>query len=110
MGKFIKRLFMLAFVCGLLLGCSYLGVRMVTGRLLGSNPPNMGTRTIQLAYDSIPGQKGKQPVWIFTFTGTRLAGARNAKVYVSLTGRLILTVPRNLGTLIDSTAKAREPS
>ena len=110
MGKFIKRLVILAFVCGLLLGASYMGVRSVAGRLLGSSAPDMGTRSVQLTYDSIPGEKGKQPMWIFSFTGTKLTGARNAKIYMSLTGHLITTIPRNLGTLIEQTAKTKEPS
>ncbi|HEY2824064.1 MAG TPA: hypothetical protein VGI83_00820 [Gemmatimonadales bacterium] len=110
MGKFIKRLFLLAFVCGLLTGVSYLGVRSVAGRFLGTNTPDMGTRTIKLAYDSVPGSPGKQPVWIFTYAGTKLPGARNARIYISVTGHLILTVPKDLDTIIDQTAKAREPS
>ena len=110
MGKFIKRLFVLAFVCGILYGASYMGVRSVAGRLLGSSAADMGTRSVELTFDSIPGIKGKQPVWIFSYTGTKLTGARNAKIYMSLTGHLILTTPRNLGALVEQAAKSKEPS
>lgn len=110
MGKFIKRLVVLGFVCGILYGGSYMGARSVAGRLLGNSAGDMGTRDIQFTYDSIPGIKGKQPMWIFSFTGTKLTGARNAKIYMSLTGKLITTVPRNLGTLIEQATKTKEPS
>ena|SRR5690242_5994750 len=110
MGKFIKRLFVLAFVCGLLYGGSYLGARSVTGRMLGNAAADMGNRDIKFAYDSIPGIKGKQAMWIFSYSGTRLTGARNAKIYLTLTGHVIATTPRDLQTIIDQAAKSKEPS
>ena len=110
MGKFIKRLFILAFICVLLYGGSYLGARTVTGRMLGSAASDMGTRDIRFTYDSIPGIKGKQPMWVFSFNGTKLNGVRNAKIYLTLTGNVIVTTPRNLQTLIDQAAKSKEPS
>jgi hypothetical protein len=110
MGTFIKRLFILAFVCGLLYGGSYLGARSVAGRMLGSASTDMGTRTVKFAYDSVPGIAGKQAMWVFSFSGTRLTGARNAKIYLSLTGHVIATAPRDLQSIIDQAAKSKEPS
>lgn len=110
MGKFIKRLFILAFVCALLLGGSYLGVRTVTGRMVGTSSADMGTRGIALTYDSVPGIQGKQAMWVVSYNGTRLEGVRSARIYLTLTGHVISTAPKNLQTILDQAAKSKEPS
>lgn len=110
MGKFIKRLFVLAFVCGLLYGGSYMGVRSVTGRMVGDVANEMGVRDIKFTYDSVPGIKGKQAMWVFSYSGTRLTGARNARIYLTLSGHVIATAPKNLQDLIDQAAKSKQPS
>ena len=106
----MKKLVILVFVCLLLYGGSYMGARSVAGRMVGDAAKDMGTRDIKFAYDSIPGIKGKQPMWVFSFNGTRLTGARNARIYLSLTGNVLATAPRNLQSIIDSAAKSKEPS
>ena len=106
----VKKLVILVFLCGILYGGSYMGARSVAGRMLGNSAADMGSRDIKFAYDSVPGIKGKQPMWIFSYTGTKLTGAKNAKIYMSLTGHLIATTPRNLQAIIDQAAKGKEPS
>src|SRR6185295_18470028 len=103
----VKKLVIVLFVCGILYGGSYMGARSVAGRMLGNSAADMGARDITFVYDSIPGIKGKQPMWVFTFTGTKLTGAKNAKIYLSLTGHLIATTPKNLQTIIEQAGKSK---
>jgi hypothetical protein len=110
MGKFIKYLFILAFLGGILFGGSFLGVRGVAGRILGANPPDMGTRTIKFAFDTVPAIAGKQAFWTITYSPTKLAGFRTATIYITPMGHVIKTNPSNLAALLEQYAKSREPS
>src|SRR5690349_14650039 len=106
-----KKLVIVLFLLGILYGGSYMGARSVAGRMLGNSAADMGAREIKFVFDSVPGLKeSKQPMWVFTFTGTKLTGAKNAKIYLSLTGHLIATNPKNLQAIIDQAGKSKEPS
>jgi hypothetical protein len=106
--RLFKWLFVLAFVAGLAAAGSYAGARFTAGRLLGTEPPVSG-RTIQFAYKGVETLPGKPRAWVFTYTQSRLPGVRTVTIYVSPTGKLITTRPRDLAARLDAWAKAQEP-
>ena len=107
--KFIKLLVAIAFVGGLVYAGSYAGARFAAGRLLGSPPPDMGVFTDRLAYDGIAGLP-KHPVgWEFSYSRIAVNGGRPGKIYVSLGGDILGTVPRDLGPRLEAWRKSKEP-
>lgn len=108
MGRVIKWIVMLALVVGLLGAGSYAGARFRVGEVLGPQPPPMGQRTITFGYDSVPGTPGKQLVWTFTWSQTPWTGRRGARMWVSVTGKVLRIQPRNLETLLDQYYRAKE--
>lgn len=108
MFKWIKRLLIVSFVVGILAAASYAGARLKAGQLLGSEPPVSG-RTVEFSFKGAEELSGKPRVWIFTYHNSQLPGARQVKIYVSLTGNIVATSPPNLGDLLDIWERSQEP-
>jgi hypothetical protein len=87
---------------------SYLGARFTAGKLVGSNPP-FSDRTIAFAFGGAPELPGRPRAWVISYARSRLPGVRRVQIYVSPTGRLIDTRPRDLDTRLDAWEKLRLP-
>ena len=109
MGKLIKLLILLVFLGGLVYAGSYAGARATLGKFVGSPPPEMGERTARLAYGGIAELPAHPRAWEFRYSRVEVNGGQPAKVFVSLDGKILGTVPRDLGNRIDAWRKAREP-
>lgn len=111
MGERVKRLIkllILALIVGTLLGAaSYAGARARVGQLLGPDPP-VGGRTITFAVKGVPDLPERPRAWVFVYRTNRL-GVRRVRVYVSLAGKVIATVPANLAQRVEAYARSREP-
>ena len=107
--KFIKLLVAAAFVGGLVYAGSYAGARFAAGKLLGSPPPEMGQFTARLAYDGIAGLPAHPRGWEFSYSRVAVNGGRPGKIYVSLGGDILGTVPRDLEARLESWRKSKEP-
>lgn len=108
LARLLKWLIGLAAVGAVLLGISYVGARATAGKLLGSEPPFSG-REVELAWKGTPDLSGSPRAWVITYHASRLPGVRSAKIYVSLTGELIATSPRDLDVRLDAWERAKEP-
>jgi len=113
MAKFFKLLLLLVAVGGLLTFASYAGARFTAGKIVGSNPP-LSNRTIYFQgwrppFEGVADLPGKPRAWVIEFGRTQLPGIRRATIYVSPTGKLIATVPRDLDTRIEAWERAQEP-
>jgi hypothetical protein len=108
MRRFFKFLFILALVCLGFATYSYLGARVTVGRMLGSDPPLTG-RTIAFAYQGAPQLPGKQRVWVFSFNQSKLPGVSRAQVFVSVTGGVVATRPRDLRNRLAEWEKSQVP-
>jgi len=106
--RFIKLLFMMAFLGGLLYAGSYAGARVKTGQYLGSPLPDMGVRTSTPAFGGIPDLPAHPKGWIFTYSSVPVNGNRPAKVFVSFDGKFLGAVPKDLGLRLDAWRRARE--
>lgn len=114
MAKLFKLLMVLAAIGGLLTAGSYAGARSTAGKVTGSNPP-LSNRTIVFEgwrpprFEGVADLPGKPRAWVIRYGRTRLPGIRRAAIYVSPTGKLIATVPRDLEARIEAWERAQEP-
>ena len=108
MGRILKWTVILVMVAGLLTAGSYAAARFRVGQILGPEPPNMGQRTITLGFDSIPGASKKRFVWSFSWSPTPWTGRRPVRIWVTLSGEVLRTDPRNLDALVEQYYKAKE--
>jgi hypothetical protein len=109
MGRLIKIVFVLAFLCALALAGSYAGAFFRAGALIGTNTPAMGPHHVVLNYHGVESLPGKPIAWVFTYTSTKLPGVSEARIYVSPTATVIATKPPDLAERLDAWAKARTP-
>jgi hypothetical protein len=109
MAKKLVKLLLLLLAVGALLGLtSYVGARATAGKLVGSDPP-LTKRSITFAYQGVPDLPGRPRAWVIHYDRTRLPGIRRATIYVSPTGALITTKPKDLATRIEAYRRSLEP-
>jgi hypothetical protein len=114
MAKILKLLLLLAAVGGLLSAGSYAGARFTAGKITGSKPP-LSNRTIHFQgwrppqFKGVASLPGTPRAWVIQYDRTELPGVRRATIYVSPTGTLISTVPRDLEARIEAWERAQEP-
>jgi hypothetical protein len=113
MGKIFKLLVLLVAVGGLLSIASYGGARATAGKIVGSKPP-LSQRTIHFQgwrppFEGVADLPGNPKAWVIHYERTELPGVRRATIYVSATGKLIATRPRDLDVRIEAWEEAQEP-
>jgi hypothetical protein len=108
MFSWIKRLLLLSFVVGILAAGSYAAARFEAGKVLGNRPP-LGGRTVEFAFKGAGNLDGNPRVWVFTYSTSRLPRVRQAKIYVTPTGKVVATEPSNLTDLLETWEKSLEP-
>lgn len=106
--KIVKFLLLLLAVGALLGLTSYVGARATAGKLVGSDPPLL-ERTITFAYMGVEDLPGKPRAWVIQFGRTRLPGVRRATIYISPSGELIATIPKNLAARVEAYRRSLEP-
>ncbi len=106
-GKLLRWLFFLLVVGGVGIAASYAGARATAGKLLGQKPP-VSERRMQLAYRGVPELPGTPRAWVITYRSA-LPGVRTVTVYVSLTGGLLATRPRNLAERLEAYEQSLQP-
>jgi hypothetical protein len=114
MAKLFKLLLILAAIAGLLTAGSYAGARFTAGKITGSNPP-LSNRTITFEgwrppkFEGVADLPGTPRAWVIRYGRTQLPGVRRVVIYVSPTGRLIATIPRDLEARIEAWERSQEP-
>jgi hypothetical protein len=107
MGKLFKYLFLAALVTALAGGGSYAAAYFAQGELTGVDDP-IGVRTVQLDWKGVDSLPGKPRAWIFNYEGGQVPGIRRATIWVSITGNVIATKPRDLDERIERWRDARQ--
>ena len=102
----LKLLVVLAFVGGLVALGSYAGARATAGKLLGSDPP-VSERSVRFAFSGVEDLPNKPRAWVFTY-GRNELGVRSVEIYISPSGTVLGTRPRNLVARLEA-YEAREP-
>jgi hypothetical protein len=108
MGRFIKLLIVAAFVGGLLYAGSYAGARATVGKLMGSPTPELGLRTVHLALGGVKEIPDHPRAWEFNYSKVAVNGNRPAKIFVSLNGKIIATIPKDLDQRLEAWRKTKE--
>ncbi len=108
MARLIKFSFVVALAAALLGGGSYAVAWLAVGKLVGPRGP-LGGRSVELAYSESRAGSNHSPGWIFTYGRSQLQHVREAKVYVSLTGDVTSTSPRDLARRIEAWEKTMKP-
>lgn len=96
MKRLLKWALVLALVAGALYGASYVGARARAGMLLGNKLPSLGKREIVFQYRGVRELAGHPRAWVISYGPTQINGARQITIYVSPTGTLLATMPRDL--------------
>ena len=104
----IKRLFVLSFVVGIVYAGSYAGARFQAGKFLGTEAP-FGGRSATFAFKGAQDLPGTPRVWVFTYTTSRIPGVRRATIYVSPSGNVVATRPENLEDILEAWERSLEP-
>jgi hypothetical protein len=108
MGKLIKWLVVLTFAGGLLGAGSFAGAKMNVGKFIGQPAPPMGTQTIKFAWGGIAELPEHPRAWEFRYSKVEALANKPAKIFVSLDGKVIGTVPKDLERRVEAWRKARE--
>lgn len=101
MGKLIKFIALVALVAALAGGGSYAAAYFAQGKITGVDDP-IGARSWELNWKGVDSLPGKPKAWVFTYSGGKVPGVRSATIWVSPTGTVIATRPRDLRDRIDN--------
>jgi len=95
MGKLIKFIALVGLVAALAGGGSYAAAYFAQGKIAGVDDV-LGQREVKLNWEGVDSLPGKPRAWVFTYTGGKLQGLKTATIWVTPTGTLIATKPRDL--------------
>ena len=98
----MRALFLIGVIAASLAGASYAGARFTAGRMIGPEPNNLGPVEARFAFTGVPNLPSKPRAWILAYPGARGYGRGGAEIYVSPTGELLGTKPRDLARRLES--------
>jgi hypothetical protein len=101
MRRIIRGILWLTLLVVVLAGTSYIAARAKVAVFLGSPLPELGPRDIRFNFDGISQVAGNPRAWTFTYGPGQLPGTPQFQVFVSPTGRLVGTLPRDLQARIE---------
>ena len=98
----MRALFLILVIAASLTGASYAGARFTAGKMIGPNPTTLGPVNAHFAYAGVPGLPSKPRAWVLAYPGARGFGTGGAEIYVSPTGQLLGTKPRDLARQLEA--------
>lgn len=98
----MRALFLLLVIGAALGGASYAGARFTGGRLVGPNPTTLGPLTTRFAFSGVPNLPAKPRAWVLAYPNATGFGRGGAEIYVSVTGDLLGTRPKDLGARLEA--------
>ena len=104
----MRGFFLLLIVVAGLTGASYAGARFTAGKLIGPEARGLGSLNTRFAFKGIASLPAKPRGWVLAYPGAREFGPQGAEIYVSPTGQLLGTWPKNLAQQLDA-RRAEEP-
>jgi hypothetical protein len=102
----MRALFLLVVIAAALSGASYAGARFTAGKMIGPAPSTLGPVSASFAFAGVPALPSKPRAWILSYPGAAGFGKGGAEIYVSPTGELLGTKPRDLARQLE----ARRPT
>lgn len=107
MKRAMKLIVVLVFIGGLVALASYAGARAALGKVIGPDPP-LGDRSWTFPFKGVEALPDAPRAWVFSF-GTNKLNLRIVQVFVSPTGKLLGTRPRDLKQRVEAYRDARAP-
>ena len=98
----MRALFLLLVIAAALGGASYAGARFTAGKVVGPGPTTLGPPTTRFAITGIPNLPGKPRAWVLAYPNASEFGRGGAEIYVSVTGDLLGTRPKDLGARLEA--------
>jgi hypothetical protein len=98
----MRALFLLLVIGAALGGASYAGARFTAGKLVGPNPTTLGPLTTRFAFAGVPNLPTKPRAWVLAYPGATGFGRGGPEIYVSVTGDLLGTRPKDLGARLEA--------
>ncbi len=92
----MRALFLILVIAASLAGASYAGARFTAGKMIGPGPSTLGPVEAHFAFAGVPGLPSKPRAWIMSYPNARGYGRGGPEIYVSPTGELLGTKPRDL--------------
>jgi hypothetical protein len=98
----MRALFLLLVIGAALGGASYAGARFTAGKLVGPGPTPLGPLTSRFAYQGVPSLPAKPRAWVLAYPNATGFGRGGAEIYVSVTGDLLGTRPKDLAARLEA--------
>jgi hypothetical protein len=98
----VKALFLLLVIGAALVGASYAGARFTAGKLVGPPPSPLGPPSSRFAFDGVPSLPAKPRAWVISYPKATGFGRGGAEIYVSVTGDLLGTRPKDLAARLEA--------
>lgn len=98
----MRALFLLIVIAAALAGASYAGARFTAGKMVGPNPTTLGPLSARFAFTGVAGLPSKPRAWILAYPDATSFGRGGAEIYVSPTGELLGTKPRDLARRLEA--------
>ena len=92
----MRALFLIIVIAAALYGASYAGARFTAGKIVGPQPNSLGPPSARFAFKGIPGLPSKPRAWIMAYPRATGFGRTAVEIYVSPTGELLGTRPKDL--------------
>ena len=98
----MRALFLIAVIAASLAGASYAGARFTAGKMIGPDPNTLGPLEAHFAFAGVPALPSKPRAWILAYPSAKGYGRGGAEIYVSPTGELLGTKPRDLARQLEA--------
>jgi hypothetical protein len=87
----MRALFLLLVIGTALVGASFAGARFTAGKMVGPGPTTLGPADTRFAF-----------TWVVAYPEASGFGRGGAEIYVSVTGDLLGTRPKDLGARLEA--------
>ena len=98
----MRALFLLLVIGTALGAASYAGARFTAGKVVGPGPTNLGPVNARFAFMGIPNLPAKPRAWVLAYPNASGFGPGGAEIYVSVTGDLLGTRPKDLSARLEA--------
>ena len=98
----MRALFLLLVIGTALTGASYAGARFTAGRLIGPGPTTLGPVSARFAFGGVADLPSRPRAWVLTYPLASEFGRGGPQIYVSPSGDLLGTRPRDLAKRLEA--------
>ena len=98
----MRALFLIIVIAAALYGASYAGARFTAGKMVGPQPNSLGPPSARFAFKGIADLPSKPRAWVLAYPRARGIGKTPVEIYVSPTGELLGTMPKDLSRRLEA--------